>query len=111
MNENVEAWTLGILGAGKGLLEIAREEVTANRTWALIGGIVVAHEILCKEGELLSEQYDRWLESNRTRRIAEGLAWVTAMHLTNTFERFGVEKADPFKQGVDLLRRSRGNRA
>lgn len=67
-----------------------RNPLSASKGWAILGAGVLAYEILCPEGELLSEGVDRALERHPTlTRLAIG---ATALHLLNMLP----EQYDPF---------------
>lgn len=67
-----------------------KPELTAGRAWAGIAVGVLAYELACPDGELLSEGVDRALERHR---IATTMAiGVTALHLLNMLP----ERIDPF---------------
>lgn len=67
-----------------------RDHLSAKNGWLALGAGVLAYEILCPEGELLSEGVDRALERHPTlTRLAIG---ATALHLLNMLP----EQYDPF---------------
>lgn len=100
MNEKVGAYVLGGIGLVKGLHEAyVRPELSATRAWALIGVGVLAYEIACPEGELLSEGVDRALERHPKATVAA--IGITALHLANLIP----ERLDPFSIGVKAIRR------
>lgn len=78
---------------------------TSEKAWLGLAAGVTAYEILAPEGELLSEQVDRWLDSPRTRFLAIGAVAVTAAHLLNLFERLGIEDYDPYAKLARLKTR------
>ena len=84
--ETVEAYGLGAVGIVKGLYA---ETVTAKRAWLALGTGILAHEVLCGDGELLSEGADRALEKHKVLTL--GVIAVTALHLANAIP----EKIDP----------------
>lgn len=53
----------------------------AERAWVALGIGVLGYELLAHDGELLSHQVDRWLESHPI--ITSALVSVTAAHLLN----------------------------
>ena len=97
--ETTEAYVLGGIGAAYGVYNVfIKPEITAKRTWALIGGIVAAHEIACPSGELLSEGADKALERHPVlTTLAIG---TVALHLANLLP----SKLDPLHQTVNFIR-------
>lgn len=77
-------------------------KITAGKAWIGLAAGVVAYDILCPEGEMLSEGVDRGLEANRTATIAA--VGVTALHLLNVLP----PSVDPFSLGLSGLKRMRG---
>jgi hypothetical protein len=64
--------------------------LTARRAWAGLAAGVIAYEIACPKGELMSEGVDRALE---THKVLTTLAiGATALHLLNMIP----EQYDPF---------------
>lgn len=60
MKENFETYALAGVGLARGVFEeVIQPEITAKRTWLTIGALVVAHEVMCAKGELLSEGWDK----------------------------------------------------
>lgn len=97
--EKAETYLLAGLGAAGGIFKYyVRPELTAKRTWALIGAVVVAHEIFCPPGELLSESYDRALERHPLATTVGTL--VLTGHLLNAFR----ENVDPIHRGFQFLK-------
>lgn len=77
-----------------------RNLLSAKNGWLAIGAGVLAYEILCPEGELLSEGVDRGLEKHPTlTRLAIG---ATALHLLNMLP----EQYDPFHRVSTILKKS-----
>lgn len=82
MNENREALLLGAYGAAKGVFkEVVQPEITAKRTWLAIGATVVAHEIACNRGELLSEGWDKIIDKHPI--MGRAVPLYTAAHIAN----------------------------
>ena len=79
------------------------ERITAGRAWGVLGLGVLAYELLCPEGELLSEGVDRALEHSKWARLATlgGIA-ITATHLMNLLP----ESVDPYHQAHKLTKRT-----
>lgn len=88
----------GIGLAGGAWKYYIRPEITAKRTWAAIGAMVVAHEILCPPGELLSEEADKWVERHPV--LFPLVAFTVAAHITNAVN----ERYDPIHRGLKLLK-------
>lgn len=63
----------------------AEEVVNAKQAWAVIAAwVLVYNGIIARDGDLLSEQVDRWLsESPRTRWTARLTILALAAHLAN----------------------------
>lgn len=97
--EKAETYALAALGAAEGIFKYyIRPELTAKRTWAAIASIVIAHEIFCPPGELLSEAYDRALEKHPLTTTVGTL--VLTGHLLNAFR----EGVDPVHRGFQFLK-------
>lgn len=80
------------------------EHKQSKLAWVGLVGGVAAYDILCNEGETLSEEMDRMLES-RARFIALGGVAITALHLINVLPN----NIDPLHQLTRLksLRKDR----
>lgn len=77
---------------------LGRNPLTARRGWLGLAAGILAYEVTCPDGELLSEGVDRALEKHP---VATMLAiGVTALHLANLLP----EQIDPFHQGMKLLK-------
>lgn len=63
---------------------------SSERAWIVLGVGILGYEVLAKEGELLSEQIDRWLE--RHRFFTTAAVMITAAHLLNWLPK----RVDPF---------------
>jgi hypothetical protein len=63
---------------------------SAERAWVALGVGVFAYELMARDGELLSHQVDRWLESHPV--ITYAVVSVTAAHLLNVLP----QKIDPW---------------
>lgn len=91
---------LATLGAAEGVFNYyIKPEITAKRTWALIGAVVLAHEIISPPGELLSEGADRAL--SRHPILTRAAIGLTALHLANVLP----EPIDPFSRLTKFLKR------
>lgn len=74
-------------------------ELSAGKGWAAIGLGVLAYEILCPDGELLSEGVDRALEKHpAATRLAIG---AVALHLMNVLP----ERIDPVHRLASIIRK------
>lgn len=63
---------------------------------ALVAGAFV-HELSAKQGQLISHAWDAWMKHPvLTTVVTFGLFNLTAAHLCNVFERFGLTRLDPF---------------
>lgn len=95
--EEIEAWTLGGIGAVAGAWKYyVRPEITAKRSWLAIGAFVAVHELACPDGELLSQGVDKAIEKHPVlTTLAVG---GVALHLINAIP----EKYDPIHQLVNL---------
>lgn len=76
----------------------------SNAAWLILAAGITAYEYLAPDDELLSNAYDRGLEGRYKYLIIGGTA-ITAAHLLNTFERFGIEQYDPFPAILGKIRR------
>jgi hypothetical protein len=74
--------------------------VNAKQAWAMLAAGVLAYEISCNEGELLSEGVDDWLAAKPllTRAVIAALA----LHLGNAVP----PQLDPISLGVHGIRRA-----
>jgi hypothetical protein len=77
--------------------------ISGRKTWCAILGIVVAHDLLADDGQLLSEIADEWMLAH---------PWLTrvgvmavALHLINAFE--ANPKLDIISLGFVILRKAR----
>lgn len=100
MKESAETYALAAVGASRGLIEAFKPNVSGKQAWAGIAIGVLAHEVLCGQGETLSEQYDRWLENDRTKYLAIGAVAVVGSHLLNLIP----ERLDPLHQFTKLFK-------
>lgn len=73
----------------------------AKAAWIGLGVGVSVYEMLCPEGQTLSEEVDRVLENPRVRYLVLGAIAVTAAHLANVLP----EQVDPFEQVLSKARR------
>lgn len=63
----------------------------SEKAWIGLAAGVFAYDVLCPEGETLSEGVDRALERPRSRYMTMGAIAIVSAHLLN----FLPEKADP----------------
>lgn len=95
-----EPYTVALAGVGlvKGVYEVFKPELSAKRAWAAIGLGVLAYELACPQGELLSEGADVAVTGHPyLTRAAIG---ITALHLANIIP----ERYDPIHQLVKTFR-------
>ena len=64
--------------------------------WGVLATGVAAYDVLCPQGETLSEGVDRALETRSGRVLAIGAVALTAAHLINLLP----ERVDPFHQAL-----------
>lgn len=96
--ETLTTYTLAGIGAVEGVWKYyVRPEITAKRTWAAIGALVLAHEIACPRGQLLSEGADRAIAEHPWIPAAGALL---AGHVLNLIP----EQWDPIHQASNLLK-------
>ena len=95
MNETQEAYLLGGLGALRG---VYAEVGTKERAVLGIGALVLAHDVLCREGETISEWFDEALENHKALTLAAGAAVVG--HVFNLLP----PKLDPIHRLVKWVR-------
>lgn len=86
MNETTEAWILGGIGAVKG---VYAEIGTKERAVMALGAFVLAHDVLCRDGETISEWFDESLEKHPLATAVAGA--VVVGHVFNIVpERFDL---------------------
>lgn len=95
-HETLEAYALGAVGVIRGVYS---ELGTAKRAWLGIGAFVLAHDVLCGQGEMLSEGVDRALEKHKLLTL--GAIAITAGHLANVLP----EQIDPYAQLAKAFQR------
>lgn len=99
MKETVGLASLAAVGALSGAYKYyAQPELTAKRGWIAMGLGILAYELACPQGELLSEGVDKALNAHPL--ITRAAIGVTALHLANLIP----DTIDPFKRGIDLLK-------
>lgn len=103
MKPDPTTYALAATGAAEGIFHCyIKPELTAARTWAIIGGITLAHEYFCPPGELLSQGADRLLARHPiTARLG---ILALSLHLANLLP----EKYDPVHY-LTLLNRHSSN--
>lgn len=74
------------------------EKHIAGKAWAAIGAGVMAYELMCPNGETLSEGVDRALEEHRW--LTTAAIGITALHLVNALP----EKIDPFSRALKTIK-------
>ena len=73
--------------------------MNARQAWALLATGVIGYEILCKDGQLLSECVDEWLMSRPI--VTRTAIAVLALHLGNAVP----ERYDLVSLGCRAIRR------
>jgi hypothetical protein len=97
--ETVETYALATAGAIEGVWRYyVQPELTARRGWAAIGLGVLAYEMSCPQGELLSEGANRAIE--RHPLLVKAAIGYTALHLMNALP----EQVDLFSQFTKRLK-------
>jgi hypothetical protein len=71
--------------------------------WLAIGASVAAYDLLCPQGEQLSQRVDEWLERPTTRYVAMAGIAATALHLANILD----PRVDPYHYAFELRRVTR----
>lgn len=56
----------------------------SEKAWAGLVAGVLAYEVLCSDGEFLTDQTDRWRKTVAGKIAVHALAWTVAGHLTRT---------------------------
>ena len=74
------------VGVTKGVYEVyarpvLQKQKASTLAWGALAAGVIAYDVLCPEGETLSEGYDHFLEKNKL--LALGAIAITAGHLSN----------------------------
>jgi hypothetical protein len=80
-----------------------KAEQAAGLAWVGIIGGVIAYDYLAPEGGTLSEGVDYALEKHPIATVAA--IGMTALHLLNAYEAWGIERFDPIHQAAALARR------
>lgn len=69
----------------------------ATKAWIGLAAGIATYEVLCPQGETLSEGVDRAIERNKFTKIATlGAIGITAAHLANLLPK----KLDPYHQAL-----------
>lgn len=79
-----------------------KAENAAALAWGCLIGGVVAYDYLAPEGQTLSEGVDRALEKHPVATVAA--IGMTALHLLNAYESWGIEQLDPIHRVACLVR-------
>jgi hypothetical protein len=74
--------------------------MNAKQAWALMAAGVLSYEILCKDGQLLSEGVDEWLVSRPI--LTRATIAALALHLGNAVP----ERYDVVSLGFKAMRRT-----
>jgi hypothetical protein len=75
--------------------------LNAKKAWALMAAGVLSYEILCKDGQLLSEGVDEWLVTKPI--LTRAAITALALHLGNAVP----ERYDVVSLGFKAMRRVR----
>lgn len=97
---------LGMTHLLNGSLKRPRERASMNakQAWAVMAAGIVLYELTSRDGELLSEQCDRWLESNPTRFLTRAVIATVSLHLANVLpDRFDPMSQDFWKMASRLI--------
>jgi hypothetical protein len=73
----------------------------SRAAWAAVGIGVAAYELLCPDGETLTEGFREGMQTRLGRAALTGATLVTAGHLVHAIP----DKYDPFEQGLSKVRR------
>lgn len=98
--ETVEAYALGSVGAAicaweQFIKPFATESRPSTRAMLAAGGFVLAYDLMCPEGETISEGIDRLMErSKRDKVITRAAAGVLVAHTVNLIP----DRFDPIHQ-------------
>lgn len=74
----------------------------SDRAWIVLGGYVVAWDMLCPDDEMLSEASWRYAQHHRV--LAYSVVASVALHLTNLLPKW----VDPIHAAGQVLRTLRG---
>lgn len=99
--ETATAYGLGAVGAVKGVYEVfVKPSIdkleTREKAWLALAGGVILYDVLCPEGQTLSEGVDHFLEEHKLLTL--GAIAITAGHLANIIP----QKIDPIHRLVEL---------
>jgi len=75
------------------------QAMNARQAWALLAAGVLGYEVVCKDGQLLSECVDEWLASRPI--LTRAAIAATALHLGNAVP----ERYDVVSLGFQAIRR------
>lgn len=78
----------------------------SEKAWIALAAGVTAYEVLCDDGETLSECLDPLYEHPIKKALIIGVIGTTALHLTNMIP----EKQDPFHYATLLKKKLRNYR-
>jgi hypothetical protein len=76
------------------------QPMNARQAWALIAAGVLGYEVVCKDGQLLSQCVDEWLASRPI--LTRAAIAALALHLGNAIP----ERYDVVSLGFQAIRRS-----
>lgn len=97
--EQLSLYSMAARGITGGIYKYCvKPELTAKRAWGVISLGVLAYELACPEGELLSEGVDRAIDSHKALTL--GAIAVTSLHLANVLP----QRIDPFSVALKALK-------
>jgi hypothetical protein len=76
------------------------QSMSARQAWALLAASVLGYEVVCRDGQLLSECVDEWLVSNPI--LTRAAIAALALHLGNALP----QRYDVVSLGFQAIRRS-----
>jgi hypothetical protein len=76
------------------------QAMNARQAWAVMAAVVLGYEVVCKDGQLLSECVDEWLVSKPI--LTRAAIAALALHLGNAVP----ERYDVVSLGFQAIRRS-----
>lgn len=105
MKENLETYALAGVGLARGAYEVGyKQQEPAHKAWLAIGAFVVGYELLAKEGQLLSEGWDKIIDKHPI--IGRALPLYVTAHVVNVLP----ESVDLIHKASNTLDRIRASR-
>lgn len=93
--ETLALYGLAGVGAGLGVAKYYPSELA----WGVLAASIITYDVLCPNGQTLSEGVDRALESHKVLTLAA--IGVTALHLANLLP----DSIDPFSHIVKKVKK------